>query len=141
MNINRFWSKVSVGEPDECWLWLNALSEQGYGQFRVGKNKVRAHRAAYEIANGSISDGLIVLHSCDNRACCNPHHLTLGTHQDNMDDKVRKGRATGGNKLKESDVIAIRGDKRKHADLAKEYDVSYMTIVQIRSFRTWKHIK
>lgn len=80
-----------------CWVWVNALDGVGYGSFRdqnKGTTK-RAHRAAYEAYYGPIPDGAWVLHRCDNRACCNPHHLFLGSRRDNIDDAVKKGRLKG----------------------------------------------
>ena len=47
--------------------------------------------------NGEITDGLVVRHTCDNRICVNPEHLEVGTHQDNMDDMVRRNRQAKGN--------------------------------------------
>ena len=38
------------------------------------------------------------MHSCDNPICCNPKHLSKGTHKDNSDDKVRKNRHAFGEK-------------------------------------------
>ena len=70
----------------------------GYGRFCIGSEQhahVRAHRFSWELANGPIPDGLNALHSCDNRPCVNPEHLFLGTHGDNVKDKVAKGRAAG----------------------------------------------
>ena len=53
---------------------------------------LRAHRAVWKLENGPINDGLYVCHHCDNRMCCNPLHLFLGTAKDNAVDKVQKGR-------------------------------------------------
>jgi HNH endonuclease len=78
----------------DCIEWMGSLDGGGYGQFRRQGRLLKAHRHAWEQANGrKITDGLFVLHTCDNRACINPDHLFLGTNQDNMDDMVRKGRS------------------------------------------------
>ena len=91
----RFWSKVDVRGPNECWPWT-AGTRDGYGQFKLGGKNQNAHRVAYELSVGPISDGLFVCHSCDERACQNPAHFFLGTNTDNMQDAMNKGRlATG----------------------------------------------
>jgi hypothetical protein len=94
----RFWAKVKKTET--CWTWTAYRDPQGYGTFSVGPRAThaphRAHRVAWELTNGQIPDGSLVLHRCDNPSCVNPKHLFLGTHQDNQRDKVAKGRqATG----------------------------------------------
>ena len=82
-----------------CWEWQKALRSTGYGHFGRSSGKrdtnrsISAHRASYEEFIGPIPDGLFVLHKCDNPPCVNPEHLFIGTHQDNMDDMVRKGRS------------------------------------------------
>jgi len=92
----RFWAKVDVCAPDDCWLWKAGTSAHGYGRFWVNGGNVQAHRFAYELTNGPIPDCLSALHSCDTPGCCNPKHLFLGTQKDNMQDAVAKGRmATG----------------------------------------------
>lgn len=53
-----------------------------------------SHRVSYEIFNGSIPDGMVVMHMCDMPACVNPSHLMCGTQGDNMRDAFRKGRMT-----------------------------------------------
>lgn len=80
-----------------CWLWKGQRHYLGYGSFSKSAGKARqhvtAHRWAYEIHKGPIPEGLFVMHSCDNRICVNPAHLSVGTHLDNMRDMQNKGRA------------------------------------------------
>jgi hypothetical protein len=89
----RFWAKVDIGGPDECWPWTAGTYRKGYGQFNAGPpwHPNHAHRYAWIYTYGDPGE-LHVLHSCDNPPCCNPAHLFLGTNADNMADKVAKGR-------------------------------------------------
>lgn len=92
----RFWEKVRVRQPDDCWEWMAHTQHGGYGVFWTGAErgiKTTAHRFAFELHTGSPApDGIHVCHSCDNPPCCNPAHLFLGTPSDNMRDMVKKGR-------------------------------------------------
>jgi hypothetical protein len=102
--VEVFWSRVGRRGPDECWPWLNAKDERGYGvmgvplEFRpmiardVGAT-TRAHRVAWALENGPIPVGAVVRHRCDkSHACCNPAHLLLGHHRDNANDEAVKNR-------------------------------------------------
>jgi hypothetical protein len=91
-----FWNHVAVGGLDECWPWAAAKAD-GYGRFKIEGRLYSAHRIAYTLARGVIPPGTgyhgtIVMHACDNPACCNPLHLKLGTNRDNVRDMVAKGR-------------------------------------------------
>jgi len=76
---------------DDCFEWRGGKSE-GYGRKHFNGRTQFTHRIAWEWANGPIPEGMCVLHTCDNRACCNPNHLFLGTKGDNARDMCSKGR-------------------------------------------------
>lgn len=88
----RFWKKVTVGAG--CWTWTAHRDRDGYGQMNLDSTgkKVSAHRAAWQIANGPVPDGMFVCHSCDNPSCVRPSHLFLGLPVDNTRDMIAKGR-------------------------------------------------
>lgn len=78
---------------NNCWEWQGTRLATGYGLFRVLGQRL-AHRVSFVLKYGTLGEGLFVCHKCDNKTCVNPDHLFLGTHQDNMDDMVVKGRST-----------------------------------------------
>lgn len=94
--IERFFAKVERIPECGCWLFVGTLNNKGYGQFSVNENgkwkNVLAHRYSYQMLIGPPS-GFEVMHLCDTPSCCNPNHLRLGTHSENMQDCARKGRA------------------------------------------------
>lgn len=88
----RFWEKVDILGKDDCWNWTACKNSDGYGEIRMYPSKDKAHRIAYKLTHGEIIDGMEVCHKCDNPSCCNPKHLFLGTHRDNILDMYAKGR-------------------------------------------------
>ena len=80
-------------EPNTgCWLWLAAVTGNGYGKIRDQMRNRSAHRVAYKLYCGPIPDGLCVRHICDVSICVNPDHLLVGTHHENVMDRVYRGR-------------------------------------------------
>lgn len=89
----RFWKHVE--KTESCWLWTGATDGRGYGKIGSGSHQaspLTASRASYALAYGPIPDGLWVLHRCDTPACVRPDHLFLGNNDDNVRDKMAKGR-------------------------------------------------
>src|SRR3990167_9075269 len=147
---NRFLALVS--RTDTCWLWAGTPTVRrdlrySYGRFRFAGKVRRAHRVSWELANGSIPDGLFVCHHCDTPLCVRPDHLFLGTRADNFDDMRAKGRNSKGSRisrvLTEVDVAAIRrsyADGTRQRALAADYGVSPVTIHQIVHRTSWRHV-
>jgi len=146
----RFWDKVDIKGADDCWNWTGGILGSGYGQFTLVDHKsTPAHRFAYELVKGNIPDGLFVCHACDNRRCCNPTHLWLGTNKDNMQDMVRKGRNAvrkgsdaNTSKFTNEQVRQIRSDyadgKYTKKDLRSMYKVTKATIERMLSNKTYR---
>ena len=79
-----FWNHVGPLGLGECWDWIGARSNKGYGYFNAGEKRVRAHRFSYELYNGPISKVMTIDHLCRNRGCVNPTHLEVVTLQENI---------------------------------------------------------
>lgn len=134
-DIERFEEKFIPVTECGCWVWVGASSKR-YGSFylpsypvEMSKNMVSAHKAALFLYKGIIPQiGEEVLHSCDNGFCCNPNHLSLGSHQDNMTDMVLKGRSPK-NKRKLTDqeiedARLMRSNGIQVKEIAKIFDIS-----------------
>jgi len=151
-DIENFWAMVKRDNPHECWNWQGVCFHGGYGKLhrRVGgKSKnFLAHRYGWELIHGQIGDSkLFVCHKCDNRKCVNPNHLFLGTHQDNMDDMISKGRnyeigvkgrrVISNNKISMEIAEQIRGEELPTKELAKKYSLNRSTILRIKKNQIW----
>lgn len=90
-----FWDNVATGPTHTCWYWIGTVNSAGYGVCDHDGRRMLAHRVAHELAVGPIGRGLVIMHSCDNRRCCNPHHLQAGTTRDNARDRADKHRGHG----------------------------------------------
>jgi hypothetical protein len=109
----RFWTKVVVGTPEQCWSWIAStagLPGKRYGHLTLRRISAKAHRVSWELANGPIPEGAWVLHRCDNGLCVNPEHLFLGDALANNRDMIAKGRYRG---------LALRGERHRNAKLTR----------------------
>lgn len=126
----------SSAGPSACWPWTGATNNTGYGVLGVGRNKlVLAHRATYELHIRALRPREVVMHSCDNRRCCNPAHLSAVSQQENLVDMARKGRSTS--PLTEAQARAILHDSRPYRVVAADYGVSHNTVGRIKRKQDW----
>lgn len=144
---DRFWSKVD--KAGECWLWTGARNDLGYGSFSAdGRHTELAHRTAWRLTQGTIPDGILICHRCDNPPCVRPKHLFAGTNTDNVADQMAKGRRhdtrgtkNGRAKLNGDQIAEIRSRYQQPGvrilDLAAEFGVSKSQIWNIVSKSQW----
>ncbi len=154
MNPNKnipedVWKRIDKKSDNECWEWMGPITGRGYGSISIDCKECAVHRLVYELIIGFIPNGLCVLHHCDNKKCCNPSHLWLGTNQDNVNDRDNKqrqclGEKNGQAKLNQNDVRDIRriydGKINTFTILGKKYGVHISTIKSIIYRTNWKHI-
>lgn len=128
-----------IHKTETCWLWTGAVCGSGYGQVYISKGKNRnTHRVAYEIWKGTIPDGMLVRHACNNKVCVNPEHLITGTQTDNMADMVSAERH-GRKKLTHQQVGEIRANTTMSCKaLGNVYNVSSVMISLIQRGKVWK---
>lgn len=140
-----------------CWLWLGTQSgSNGYGKIRTSAGHMMAHRYSFEIHKGKIPENMIVMHSCDTPLCVNPLHLSIGTSQDNENDKKNKGRQARGERLARAQnnyvrcgekspthkltleqVNEIRNSNLSQRKIAKIFAITQANVSLIKRGKTW----
>ena len=135
-----------------CLIWTGGKDSNGYGYLNVDGKCVKTHRLSYELKFGKIPDDLFCLHKCDVPACTNTDHLFIGTQQDNMTDKMNKGRhglsnlrgeQIGTSKLVREDVLQIHqmiNEGHTQKSIAEVFDVNQSQISVINTGKQWKHL-
>jgi hypothetical protein len=151
---DRFEAKVERIPFMDCWVWMGASCQRGYGIIGLGGRNLgneRAHRTSYRLYRGEIPEGRIILHKCGNPNCVNPWHLEHGTAKENSADMMRMGthyqpnnRGTNAKwaKLDEDKVKEIReakgGERGTGTALARKFNVSKSAIYQIWVGKNWQ---
>lgn len=154
-DIKRLLSRIDKKDINECWNWTGKL-KVGYGRIVWPDGHThQVHRVVYYLMNHMNGFDLenkknLVRHKCDNRQCVNPNHLEHGSHQDNMDDKVKRsrqyrplGKDSNFSKLKEEQVLEIRklyNNGESTLNLSKKYGICQNTVRDIIKRKTWKYL-
>jgi hypothetical protein len=144
----RFWNNVIKKEDNECWDWTGYKDSRGYALFTYNGTRQYIHRISWQIHFGSIPDGLLICHHCDNPPCTKPECLFLGTVQDNAIDRNNKGRnfknigeKNGRSKLTKDKVDEIRyryaNENITQDQLGKEFGVDGGTVWAIVNNKMW----
>lgn len=146
-----FWHRVDVRGPDECWPWKTGLDAHGYGNFRFRDVDYKSHRVSLQLKLGrEISSEECAMHSCDNRVCVNPAHLSPGTRGENIQDAHRKGRMSKpprnpNAKVFTADEIRAIRIERAQGDtqrvVAERHGCSQSIVSNICSRKAWAHIE
>lgn len=148
-NIDKNWESITpVWTP--CWLWLLWKHNHWYGRIYMNWKDLRAHCFSWELHNDKkIPKWMQICHKCDTPACVNPEHLFLWTSLDNARDRNNKWRTNTWDhrwekcwraKLTELQVLSIRADDKSNREIAKEYNIDYSSVSDIKRRKTWKHI-
>lgn len=140
--IHRF---CSVDPITGCWNWTRAVGKSGYGIIRIpGKTSAASlHRLSWTLSNGGIPKGMCICHRCDNKKCCNPDHLFIGTHKENAQDCIRKGRFHPRREspaLTRIQVDEIKSSSKTYRELSEQYGASESTIWYAKNGQRHYHI-
>lgn len=147
--LGYFYSLIDRRGPDECWPWKGRRLPFGYGQIELNGVSYIASRLVLALTKGIPNRKLLTRHACDYPPCCNPRHLSTGTHADNNQDAKERGRNSRGErvvmgKLTERQVREIHAlysaQKYRRRELARIYGVHSSAIDAIISRRAWKHL-
>ena len=151
--VTEFWSNVYIPKDhvNDCWKWISYTNFDGYGTFQKNNVKSSAHRLSYQSYFGKITDAnLCVMHSCNNRWCVNPNHLSLGTRTQNnqyMVDCDRQAKGDDIHHCKLSDKLVIELLERISNnyyvgcnDILKDYDITYPILHKLLTGKLHKHL-
>lgn len=145
---HRFFKKIKK-RSNGCWEWQAATDRSGYGQFNLHGKVLPAHKVSYQWTNGKVKKGLVLMHTCDNRKCCNPDHLIPGTQAENMADMVAKGRSTRGRKHHAAKMTPTKVKNLRKGyesgdhtitSLSNKYNISSSAVSAIVNNLTWTHV-
>lgn len=144
--LERLCDKIE--EVDGCYEYQGAITDNGYGFFWYKARNEYAHRVAWRLEKGEIPESKLVLHLCDNRRCVRVKHLFLGTHKDNTQDMMMKGRCVvvrGSDRsiISDATIKALKEDLKsgmRICDASRKHGIEQPNVSAIARGKSWRHI-
>jgi len=147
--LKDVWKRINKRDENDCWEWVGGKDKDGYGRMMIDRHNYRTHRLTYIETYGSIPEGLIICHRCNNPSCCNPNHLYAGTIRENSQQCTKEGRRVSGEKhyktiLSDKDILKIRSlystGTFSQRELGRMFGVTQAAIWYIINNKTRKYI-
>lgn len=82
--LKRVYAKLDIHPETMCWRYTGGTNGRGYGRIYHQGKMYGVHRLIFEVFHGPIPKGKEVHHVCGVRSCCNPAHLELVSHRENV---------------------------------------------------------
>lgn len=149
----RIFTRVETNAFSGCLIFTGSKNQDGYGQVKNGGKTIRVHKWVWEKTNGAVPNGLEIRHSCNNPSCIYIGHMSLGTHKDNMQDKVRAGNskkmgrgirhpraAAKLDAFKAARIKALVAIGETQTSIAARFRVHKATINDLVLGKTWAHV-
>jgi len=145
-----FWARVDKtpgqGPKGECWEWQGYRDEHGYGKIGFQNTTWRSHRLTWFYLFNEVPN--VVCHSCDNPPCCNPAHLSNGTHAQNSAEAWERNRISLGEARRNATITNATARQIKQllqtdmdkTTIAKEVGATYHHVWRIAKGIDWKHV-
>jgi HNH endonuclease len=158
LSREAFESFVTPVTESGCWIWNGTVNFRGYPSGYFNGKLRAAHRVSHELFNGPLIAGLEILHECDVKECVNPKHLRQGTHKENMQDAVKRGRTRTALAMAARKINRVKGEAHPRARLTEVQvreifktdlpisvlsrlcGISRQQIISIKRKKQWRHL-
>ena len=163
-DIKRILSKVNTDilNKQNCWIWTGTIQDKikkghQHGCIWYNKKYVQVHRIMYHNYIEDVpyyqSNGIIVLHNCDNDGkCINPWHLRLGSKKENTHDALKmntlnlfkpdeKNPMSKLSNLQINEIKSLKDSGISQKEIASKYDISQSQVSRYFNNKSRKNLQ